>query len=102
MKEFKFAVLYVFQVKSGRQSDFEEAWQAVTEAIRDQNGSGGSRLYRASETTYWAHALWPSQEALKQAQLDVHALNAREVMADACERIDSLGEGELVADCWVA
>ncbi|MDA0912201.1 MAG: hypothetical protein O2818_00860 [Bacteroidetes bacterium] len=100
MKDFEYAVLYVFKVKPGRQEDFEEAWEAVTLAIRDQNQSGGSRLYKSSDETYWAHALWPSAQTLKNAQLDVHALNAREVMVDACESIQSLGEGELVIDCW--
>ena len=40
MQEFQYAVLYVFQVKPNRQEDFEEAWQAVTEEIRKENGSG--------------------------------------------------------------
>lgn len=100
MKDFEYAVLYVFKVKPGRQEDFEEAWEEVTLAIRDQNQSGGSRLYKSSDETYWAHALWPSAQTLKNAQLNVHALNAREVMVDACESIQSLGEGELVIDCW--
>ncbi len=100
MKEFQYAVLYVFQVKPGRQDDFEEAWAAVTEEIQKENGSGGSRLYRASETTYWAHALWPSKEALVGASLPVQAANAREVMVDACESIESMGEGTLVSDLW--
>lgn len=100
MKEFQYAVLYVFQVKPDRQADFEEAWEAVTDEIRNANGSGGSRLYRASDTTYWAHALWPSKEALVNAQLPVQAANAREVMVDACESIESMGEGTLVSDRW--
>ena len=102
MKQFQYAVLYVFQVKPDRQSDFEEAWEAVTDEIRNANGSGGSRLYRASDTTYWAHALWPSKEALVGAQLPVQAANAREVMVDACESIESMGEGALVIDLWGA
>jgi hypothetical protein len=100
MKEFQYAVLYVFQVKPDRQADFEEAWEAVTDFIQSENGSGGSRLYRASETTYWAHALWPSKEALVSAQLPVQAANAREVMVDTCESIESMGEGTLVCDRW--
>lgn len=100
MTEFQYAVLYVFKVKPNRQADFEEAWGAVTEAIQAQNGSGGSRLYKSSEQTYWAHALWPSKDSLQQAQLDVQALNAREVMVDACDSIEMLGEGALVMDLW--
>lgn len=102
MQEFQYAMLYVFQVKPNRQEDFEEAWQAVTEEIRKENGSGGSRLYKASDTTYWAHALWPSREALLGASLPVQAANAREVMVDACESIESMGEGTLVSDLWGA
>ena len=102
MKEFQYAVLYVFQVKPNRPDDFEEAWQAVTEEIRKENGSGGSRLYKASDTTYWAHALWPSREALVEASLPVQAANAREVMVDACESIESMGEGTLVCDRWAS
>ena len=100
MSQYQHAVLYVFEVLPDQSDEFESAWAAVTVAIKEQCGSGGSRLYKSDNGTYWAHALWPSKEVLVGASLPVQAANAREVMVDACESIESMGEGTLVSDLW--
>ena len=67
MNAQQYAVLYVFDVKSGSEAVFEAAWKSVTEAIQSESGSGGSRLHKSQNGTYWAHALWPSRAALTTA-----------------------------------
>jgi len=100
MNEHLYAVLYVFDVKPGSVEVFESAWQAVTEAIQSESGSGGSRLHKSQNGTYWAHALWPSRAALEGVELSKSVSEVRQLMVQACERIEVLGEGDVIVDCW--
>ena len=102
MASYQHAVLYVFEVLPDQASEFESAWEAVTVAIKEQCGSGGSRLYKSDSWTYWAHALWPSREAMQSASLEgaEQLLANRQRMVEACSNIEAIGEGDLVADFW--
>ncbi|HBL38591.1 MAG TPA: hypothetical protein DDZ19_05865 [Flavobacteriales bacterium] len=100
MNAQQYAVLYVFDVKSGSEAVFEAAWKSVTEAIQSESGSGGSRLHKSQNGTYWAHALWPSRAALEGAELSESVAESRQQMVEACDRIEVLGEGDVVVDCW--
>ena len=96
------AVLYVFEVLPDQAAEFESAWEDVTLAIKEQCGSGGSRLYKSGSGTYWAHALWPSREAMQSASLEGadELLANRKRMVDACSNIEAIGEWDVVADFW--
>ena len=47
MSQYQHAVLYVFEVLPDQSDEFESAWAAVTVAIKEQCGSGGSRVYKS-------------------------------------------------------
>ena len=102
MSQYHHAVLYVFEVLPDQSDEFESAWAAVTVAIKEQCGSGGSRLYKSDNGTYWAHALWPSKEAMQSASLEgaEELLANRQRMVEACSNIEAIGEGNVVSDFW--
>ena len=102
MLAHKYAVLYVFEVIPDQVDEFKSAWEAVTIAIKEQCGSGGSRLYKSESGTFWAHALWPSREAMQSASLEgaEELLANRQRMVEACSNIEAIGEGDIVADFW--
>jgi len=60
-------VLYRFRLKSGKESQFIEAWAAITRQLRDQRGGLGSRLHQGPEGVWYAYAQWPSAEARNAA-----------------------------------
>ena len=97
------AILYVFQVKKGQESEFEAAWADVTREIHAKCGSLGSRLHTWVGGTYWAYAQWPSREALENAAIEGHEalMEARKRMVDACESMEVFGEGNIVHDLFV-
>ena len=103
MPQHQHAVLYIFEVLPDMESEFQSAWEAVTIAIKEQCGGGGSRLYKSDNGTFWAHALWPSREAMQSASLEGAGdlLANRQRMVDACSNIQAMGQGDLVADYWV-
>ncbi|MGZ3693699.1 MAG: antibiotic biosynthesis monooxygenase family protein [Bdellovibrionota bacterium] len=66
-----FVALYEAVAKSGKESEFEEFWAEVTEAIFRVHGSLGSRLH-TTETpgTYIAYAQWPTREIFEDQSKD--------------------------------
>ena len=102
MTHHQHAVLYVFEVLPEQVSEFESAWEMVTIAIKEQCGSGGSRLYKSLNGTYWAHALWPTRDSMQSASLEgVGGLMAsRQRMIESCSNIQVMGEGDVVLDFW--
>ena len=63
-----FVALYEMVAKPGRETEFETAWAAVTEAILRVRGSWGSRLHTTkSPRTYIAYAQWPSEDVFDRA-----------------------------------
>jgi len=57
-----FAILYRWRLKPGTEEAFREAWKAMTETIKVQRGTGGSRLHRTDDGELLAYAVWPSRE----------------------------------------
>ncbi len=62
-----FAVLYRWRLKAGTELAFREAWKAMTESIKLQYGTGGSRLHRTDKGEIVAYAVWPSRERREEA-----------------------------------
>ncbi|MCX5746793.1 MAG: antibiotic biosynthesis monooxygenase [Proteobacteria bacterium] len=62
-----FAVMYRWQLAPGSEARFADAWRVMTEAIRQRNGTQGSRLHRADDGDFVAYAAWPSREAWEAA-----------------------------------
>lgn len=55
--------LYRWQLKPGYEQQFQENWSIVTQLLRDQGGSFGSRLHQADNGEWIGYAQWPSMEA---------------------------------------
>src|SRR5262245_3082183 len=62
-----FVVLYRWRLHPGAEESFAEAWSRVTELLRSERGSLGSRLHRGSDGLWYGYAQWPSAAAREQA-----------------------------------
>jgi len=58
-----FAVLYRWRLHPGTEDDFVRAWSRVSELLRAQRGSLGSRLHRGPDGIWYSYAQWPSPQA---------------------------------------
>ena len=81
-----FCVIYRWRVVPGREAQFQEAWETVTQEIRDHEGGFGSRLHRATDGTWVAYAQWPDREAWEAAGLSTdRGRAAMELLSAAVE-----------------
>ena len=90
------AAIYAWKAIPGREERFRAGWRRVTEAIRREHGSFGSRLHRTADGRFVAYALWPSEEAWKTA-MAAESVDPEgfEMMCDSAEP-DGI-EGSVVA-----
>ena len=49
-----FAVLYRWRVHQGAEAQFVEAWSLLSELLRSQRGSLGSRLHKGSDGLWYS------------------------------------------------
>ena len=63
-----FAVLYRWRLREGAEPAFIEAWSRVSDLLRSQRGSLGSRLHRGSDGLWYSYAQWPSAEVREKSQ----------------------------------
>lgn len=78
-----FIAVYEFEVKTGKEALFREAWLKVTKAIYQHCGSFGSRLHTSDKlNTMVAYAQWPSQAQWEKVSelTDAHYQRARDEM----------------------
>ena len=59
-------VLYRWKLKSGYETQFQNAWTEVTRALLAK-GSLGSRLHHGDDDTWYAYAQWPSADVRQTA-----------------------------------
>lgn len=76
-----FAVLYRWRLHAGAESSFIAAWSRVSELLRSQRGSLGSRLHRGPDGWWYSYAQWPSAQARQRA------FDAGPVDAEAARRM---------------
>lgn len=62
-----FVVLYRWRLHPGTQDTFVDAWSRVTDGLRAQRGSLGSRLHRGADGLWYGYAQWPSAQAREDA-----------------------------------
>ena len=62
-----FAVLYRWRLHAGSEESFIEAWSRVSELLRSERGSLGSRLHRGQDGIWYSYAQWPSAHARDSA-----------------------------------
>ncbi|MGH8127025.1 MAG: antibiotic biosynthesis monooxygenase family protein [Gammaproteobacteria bacterium] len=73
-------VLYRWRLNPGTEDTFIAAWSRVTELLREQRGSLGSRLHRGSDNIWYSYAQWPDDatrdRAFVQAAVDPAATDS--------------------------
>jgi len=79
-----FAVIYRFRVAAESEGPFINAWERMTELIRDHRGGRGSRLHRGDDGIFYAYAQWPDRATFDaDTELPAEAAPLLEVMREA-------------------
>jgi len=58
-----FCALYRWRLHAGSEPAFVEAWSRVTQLLRAERGSLGSRLHRGPDDIWYSYTQWPSAAA---------------------------------------
>ena len=56
------AIIYQWDLKPAVEEKFISAWRDITLCLKEKDGSGGSRLHKSDDGSYFAYALWTSLE----------------------------------------
>ncbi|MGY1459843.1 antibiotic biosynthesis monooxygenase family protein [Luteimonas sp. A534] len=62
-----FVVLYRWRLHPGSEDSFVEAWSRVSDLLRLERGSLGSRLHQGSDGLWYSYAMWPTAKARDDA-----------------------------------
>jgi heme-degrading monooxygenase HmoA len=87
-KRFKqmIAILYSWRIKPDKEQQFIESWSQVTEFLRKNRGSLGSRLHRGNDGLFYGYAQWKSVEERQNAfQNSAQISDAIEKMRDSID-----------------
>lgn len=57
-----FAVIYQGYIKTGREAEYQKAWNIVAHYFVKQRGAIGSCLHRSSDGLWVAYSRWPDQK----------------------------------------
>lgn len=72
-----FCAIYRWRLHPGSEAAFVEAWSRVTQLLRSERGSLGSRLHRGPDDLWYSYTQWASAETkaegLAQASVDPQA-----------------------------
>ena len=94
-----YVVLYQFQVKTGRENDFRQHWNRLTQAMLMETNSVGARLHAGEHGTFVAYVQWPTKESYEQQKdLSRPAVEARTAMLEACDDIRGIQTMELIEE----
>lgn len=58
-----FCAIYRWRLHPGSEEAFVTAWSRVTQLLREERGSLGSRLHRGPDNVWYSYTQWPSAEA---------------------------------------
>jgi heme-degrading monooxygenase HmoA len=72
-----FIVLYRWRLHPGTEEFFVAAWSRVSDVLRSERGSLGSRLHRGDDGLWYSYAQWPSAKA----RTDAFALGSVDALA---------------------
>ena len=94
------AIIIKFKVKPNQEKVFKENWKKLTQFIYKYENSLGSRLHKEDDLNFIAYAQWPDKKTLNNndSKLPKEAIEVRQRMRDACEKIEKLFELELTED----
>jgi heme-degrading monooxygenase HmoA len=62
-----FIVLYRWRLRPGTETAFVAAWSRVSELLKSERGSLGSRLHCGSDGLRYSYAQWPTAESRTKA-----------------------------------
>lgn len=62
-----FCAIYRWRLHPGTEEQFVRAWSRVTQLLRSERGSLGSRLHRGPDDIWYSYTQWPSAEAKVEA-----------------------------------
>ena len=72
-----FCAIYRWRLHPGTEDSFVRAWSRITELLREERGSLGSRLHRGPDDIWYSYTQWPSAAAkaagLAQPSVDPQA-----------------------------
>ncbi|MFC4220061.1 antibiotic biosynthesis monooxygenase family protein [Flagellimonas marina] len=96
-------VIYEFEVKTGVDNKFKEAWEKLTKAYLDHAGSYGSRLHKCHNRNYIAYAQWPSKEshAIARRKLTNKSRSLLDELRSTCSNVKILCQLEVLKDYLV-
>ena len=78
-------LLYRWRIKPEKEAQFIEGWSEVTEFLRENFDSLGSRLHRGSDGLFYGYAQWKSVADREKAFAESPQLEESEKMRDAIE-----------------
>lgn len=58
-----FCAIYRWRLHPGTEDRFVQAWSQITELLRAERGSLGSRLHRGPDNIWYSYTQWPSAAA---------------------------------------
>ena len=94
-----YVVLYQFSVKAGRENDFRQHWNHLSQAMLSETKSVGARLHVGEHGTFVAYVQWPTKESYEaQTDLSATAVQARTAMLDACQDISGIQTMQLIEE----
>ena len=80
------AILYRWRINPEKEQQFIESWSNVTEFLRTNRGSLGSRLHRGNDRLFYGYAQWKSDADRQKAFQDsTEITDSIEKMRDAIE-----------------
>jgi heme-degrading monooxygenase HmoA len=87
-----FCAIYRWRLHPGTEESFVHAWSRVTQLLRSERGSLGSRLHRGPNDIWYSYTQWPSAEAkaagLAQPSVDPEAWQQlRDAIAESLPEI---------------
>lgn len=78
-----FIVIYRWRIKPEKEDQFIEGWSEVTEFLRENFDSLGSRLHRGNDGLFYGYAQWKSASDREKAFAESPNLEGREKMREA-------------------
>lgn len=95
-----YCVIYLFQLKEGKEIEFKTTWSAFTTLLYETANSLGSRLHKKEDLSYIAYAQWPDKETFDNARniLSQEALSLRDDMRATCKNVEVLMDLDVEVD----
>ncbi|TCI03667.1 hypothetical protein EZV61_08980 [Corallincola luteus] len=83
-----FIVINRWQLKEGKEQQFEQGWGEIIQRNMLHYGAQGSRLHRAHDGSWISYSVWPSEDHWQAAHsIDDSDQEARLKMVDAIIRV---------------